>query len=208
MDIRDTLNALGMYNGSVLTPDLAHTLNLQQDRQQLMLEGYGFVGWLSPKMHQQIADYPDEIGWRLTAFETPLEQMLLIATLQAGAYQARILSHLADPAVQEMLNWSARNGCMQLVLGVPGQVKVVRYNPPFYREDLGPLLALAAESRHLPLAHTLVELAGSAVELLHQKDRLVCAGMGAVEEVTVTSILWQNTLLETESQKGQSKTVH
>lgn len=209
MNFRKSLDAFGMYNGSVLTPELARALSEQQKAKQLPLTGYGLVGWISPKMHAQIEAHPDAIGWRLTAFETQLKQMLLIVTVQAGQFQGRLLMHLADPNVQEMLKWCAHNGHMQLVLGVPEQVKVVRYNPPFYQEDLGPLLALAAESRHLPMVHTLVEFAESAIELMQQKDKLVCSGMGTVEEVTVTSILWQNLLQEAEvEEEVQPETMH
>lgn len=192
MTIIEALEQAGMYQGHVLTPELAFDIAVHAATPAAVLGGYGLIGYMSKQMCAQIKASPDDMGFRFTVMETPERQMLLVVTVQAGACQARVLMHLKDREVQAMLQWSAQTGCMQIILGVADTDDVACYQAPFVAADLPELMALAQENRELALLDALNEFAKASAVLLREHGRLRCAGMGSVDDVTVTNILWSD----------------
>jgi hypothetical protein len=198
MDINDSLETANLYEGKVITPAVASVLQRELPRNPPPKNSYGVIGCISENMYRQALASPANTSSRLTAFETPLAQTLLVLTIQVESCQARLLMHLADPQVQEMLIWSAKSSYMQVLLAVPGRLSVVYFHPPFFHKDLAQLLALGKENKAISAVDTITEMAGSAMQLSNEKQKLVCPGMQPVTLVTVSTILWHPDLPITE----------
>lgn len=183
------LNASGLYAGQVLSPEATNRLFAAEKIAGSSIQGYVIAASMSTRMHARTRANPSSSSWRLKAFETPNTQMLLTLTVQASDCQARLVMHLADRKVKEMLRGFAASGRMEILLIEPGHAGTVRFCPQFYPEDAAPLLALGEENVCLPRFDTLKEMATFATQLLYAKDVVVCPGMPRTLDVTVTSII-------------------
>lgn len=182
------LHKKGLFTGALIIPtDIERAA--EAGNSKLSIEGYAVVAPTSSTMYDSIGQDITELGYRLTAYETPMSQFFLIATVQADFCQSRIIMHLADPDVQEMLKLAAVKGYIQILLSSEARTGIVIYELPFLAEDLEPLLNLSKENCYLSHFHTMLEMAGTAAELYKESGKLLCSGMPTPGEVTVTSIL-------------------
>jgi hypothetical protein len=189
-DAGQLLERIGMYHGAILTPPRLRDALIDKNLNFFLGESYGLVGYMSQAMREQIAADPKEIRWRYTVFETTGKKMFFVVTGQSGPFQTRFVMHLTDPLVHEMLQWSGKWACMQVLLGVAESADMQYLQPEFLPEDVEPILQLSAEARPSSPTELMADMALAAVELKTNAGMLRLKGMPPVQEVTVNSVLW------------------
>ncbi len=188
-EIRRLLDERGQFTGRIvninLPRDFAGKGDYASDEPVSAL-----LATISPRLAGLLGDESVHPAVRVSVFETPCEQKVLVITLRADACQQRIIAFLNDKGIADALHNAERCEALYLALRVGSTEEFVGWRVPLPAVEARKLQALAEHVRPLPVLHQVLEMALAAGELQARPEYFGCDEVaGAVDECWVTTIL-------------------